>query len=90
MNIIYNKALEIIKHYYVVVYPYIGSAFMTGTESPTLKFESAKQEALFLVQNILDAMPSNSPEVHQFNEMMDILREMEYNNNLIKYLEDKP
>lgn len=84
----YNKALELMKHYYTVVYPYVGSDFMTGTESQSVKFNGAKRESLFLAQNLLDVLPSNAPEVYQTMEMMEIIRGFEYNDHIIKYLEE--
>jgi len=87
MNPIYNKALEIMKHYYHVVYPYVGGDFMTGMESPIIKFNNAKRESLFLVQNILDALPSNSPEIYEFYGLADVINELEYNDHLIRCFE---
>lgn len=47
-------AVDLINHYILIVYPYIGSGFMTGTEDEELKFKSAKKEAKFLCQNMLE------------------------------------
>ena len=42
-----QKAKELVDHYFNVVYPYVGSDYMTGTENPSYKFKSAQREALF-------------------------------------------
>jgi len=49
-----KKAIELMDHYYLIVYPYVGSDFMTGTESPTLKFKLAKKEAIYLADHMLN------------------------------------
>lgn len=54
MNAAKKTAINLIKHYYDVVYPYVGSDFMTGTENAQLKFTSAKKEASFLAQCMLN------------------------------------
>ena len=47
-------AIDLISHYILVVYPYVGSDYMTGTENEELKFKSAKKEAKFLCQLMLE------------------------------------
>lgn len=49
-----TMATSLISHYILVVYPYVGSGYMTGTEDEELKFKSAKKEAKFLCQNMLE------------------------------------
>ncbi len=71
------KAIELVNHFYHVVYPYVGSSYMTGHEYPEKKFKSGKKEALYLVQNILDAMPSNAPDLHDYHELFEIIGSME-------------
>jgi len=72
-----QKAIELVNHFYHVVYPYIGSSFMTGTEYPEQKFKSGKEQALYLVQNILDAMPSNATDLQDYHALFDIISKME-------------
>lgn len=48
-----KKAIELMKHYYVIVYPYVGSDFMTGTENNQLKFKSSRTESIYLVDHML-------------------------------------
>ena len=71
-----QKAIELVNHYYHIVYPYIGSSFLSGDEYPEKKFGSGKKEAKYLVQNILDAMPSNAPNLQDFVELLDIISNM--------------
>ena len=73
-----QKAIELVNHFYHVVYPYVGSSYMTGHEFPEQKFESGKKEALYLVQNILDAMPSNAPDLQDYHELFEIIGSMEH------------
>lgn len=72
-----QKAIELVNHYYHVVYPYVGSSYMTGHEYPEKKFKGAKTEALYLVQNILDAIPSNSTDLQDYVELFEIINQME-------------
>ena len=72
-----QKAIELVNHFYHVVYPYVGSSYMTGLEFPEHKFDSGKKEALYLVQNILDAMPSNAPDLDDYHELYEIIGSME-------------
>lgn len=72
-----QKAIELVNHYYQVVYPYVGSSYITGHEYPEKKFKGAKIEALYLVQNILDATPSNSTDLQDYVELYDIISKME-------------
>lgn len=62
MNAAKKTAISLINHYYKVVYPYVGSDFMTGTENAQLKFTSAKQEASFLAQCMLDVVFAYEPD----------------------------
>lgn len=49
-----TMAIHLIHHYISIVYPYAGSDYMTGTENEELKFKSAKKEAKFLCNIMLD------------------------------------
>jgi len=49
-----QKAKELVDHYFDVVYPYVGSDYMTGTESPSYKFRSAQKEAAYFIDGILN------------------------------------
>ncbi len=71
-----QKAIELVLHYYKIVYPYVGSSYMTGHEYPEQKFNQAKIEALYLVNNILDAIPSNAIDINDFVELRNIITDM--------------
>lgn len=50
-----EKARLLVKHFMPVVYPYVGSAFLTGTEDEDYKLQSAKTQAKFVIEQILHA-----------------------------------
>lgn len=62
-EVIKQKAIEIIGHYYGIVYPYVGSSYLTGTEYPDVKFKRAKDEALYLVDSMINMTSHDSPSV---------------------------
>ena len=77
---IVKKANEIILHYYRVIYPYVGSGFMTGTEDKEHKFNGAKKEAIYLINNIVDAMPSNATDIRDFINLRDYIYELKFSS----------
>ena len=50
-----EKAIQLVKHFMPVVYPYVGSAFLTGTEDEDYKLQSSKTQAKFVISQILHA-----------------------------------
>lgn len=47
------EAVKLIRHYSHVVYPYVGSGYLTGTEDENIKFKLSKEEAIYLTNSML-------------------------------------
>lgn len=49
-----EQAIALMNHYKAVVYPYLGSGYLTGTEDRNLIFENAKKEAKYLIKHMTE------------------------------------
>ena len=49
-----EQAIALMNHYKGVVYPYLGSGYLTGTEDRNLIFENAKKEAKYLIKHMTE------------------------------------
>lgn len=67
---IIKKANEIIIHYYRI--------YVTGIAEH--KFNKAKNEAIYLINNILDAIPSNANDIEDFLNLRDYIYDLKFSS----------
>ena len=81
-----------------IVYPYVGSNYLTGTESEKLKFKLSKEEAIYLTNSMLSIqfpydnnISSSAGYTHMiyWGKVLLILNEMDY-LQYEKFLEEEP
>jgi len=72
------KAIELIKHYCGVINTNSISDYINSGVNEKSKFHKAKEEALFLVNEINSVLPVNYQYSLYFNELYSFIKQMDY------------
>lgn len=75
-----EKAIELIKKFDPIVYPYLGSGFMTNTEDEDVILKNAKKCALITIEEIKESVSNNN----DFKYWQDVKKEVESTFRILK------